>query len=940
MLLKGILTIVILLYAMALVPTYLYAQEPPELIYAFEKDTIIIQPGKTFSNKLVVKNHSKQSILLKMEPASKVSHNTLIALPDTIRISPGEQKVFPVKYLADKKTIVENLQHFGVHLKVMNHNVKVASAAYFYTQLADIRTLTLQTEQPVYFLQPTNNQTQLMLNCVNSGLIPISFRLILSEVPEGLEFIGEQMNMTLPPGGRQLVPFTARKKTDSRQASDFSVTFQAVDASGQQLAVHRVRVQSVNSVSSFFSNAPFAQIPNNTAAFRYLSLNQYNEIYQMQANGQLNMANNHNLNYRLNLDYYQQLGGVNLYDTYLSYRNRQFGVKLGNIYENLDYALSGRGTRASYYLNDVDRVSVYALQNNYMLASQIFNDLPNENILAANYNFLRDGKEGRLTYLHSHQSFNALNSHQVSTAIPFKLGEQHNLKIEAGYSQETFTDTPSTKRAVAGGVDYSITRNGYQFSTNNYYSSPYFTGLRRGILQSDTRILKTTENGQTYSARVSLLNNRPSYQGRRYGYGYLPFQNSIYVYELGYSMSLGSFLLEVKPYLMQQRLRNGTYSLNGASQPRWRSSAIRSQLNLSYAAPVHSFYLHADYGYVYESTTPMAPDPYHSIRINGSYINPLFGVSTYIQINPYYLSDLFANANDAAYRLYSIGPNTNFTIFKNKLQVQLAAMYNYYGFTNTHNYSVNGSARWQLKGNWAIAADVFYTVMKMRTAVPAEVGFSYIRSSFDTRQIRIGIEKQFAAMHASNGKKLRLIYYGDMNNNGNRDEDESYVADLMVKINDQTAVTDNSGQAEFQHMPIGNYTVDLVSTKGWISTEPVSIVLNKNKTIEVPLTQTRMLLGRMQVIGKNYQSTAPPLSGIRLTATDSQGRQYQTLTDQEGKYTFYLAPDIYKITIETEDMPFSIENKVEQINMNAVQEKYILDFKYRDQRRKVGIKKF
>lgn len=939
MLVKALIAILILFFSIVWCIGYVYAQDLT-VSCVFERDTLIIKPGSTFSNKLVVKNHTIDEVFLTIESTGKSSNKALIALPDTIRLGPGEEKRFPVKYIVDKQTIVENLQRFEVRLNALDQEMEALPNASFYTQLADTRTLTLQTEQPVYFLQPSTNQTQLMLNCVNNGLIPISFRLVLSEVPEGLEFMGEQMSLTLPAGARQLIPFIARNKTNSRQTADFSVTIQAVDASGQQLAVHRVRIQHVNSVSSFFSNAPFAQTPNNTAAFRYLSLNQYNEIYQMQANGQLTMTNKHELDYRLNLDYYQQLGGVNLYDTYLSYENQNWGLKLGNIYENLDYALSGRGARASYLINEVDRVSVYALQNNYMLASQIFNDLPNENILAANYSFLKNGQEGRLTYLHSHQSFNALNSHQVSVAVPLKLGAQHDLKIEAGYSQETFTDIASTRRAVAGGIDYSITYKEYQFSTNNYYSSPYFTGLRRGILQSDSRIIKSTEDGGTYSLRISLLNNRPSYQGRRYRYGYLPFQNSIYSYEIGYGKNLGRFRLEMKPYLMQQSLRNGTYSSEGEAPSRWRSSAGRMLLNVSYTAPIHSFYLHVDHGYVYESTMPMAPSSYHSLRINGSYTNPLFGISTYIQINPYYLSDLFANVNDAAYRLYSIGPNTNFTAFKNKLQVQLAAMYNYYGFTDTRNYSVNGTARWNLKGNWAVTGDMFYTLVTMQTTLPAEVGLNYVRSSFDTRQIRIGIEKQFAAMQTSNGKRIRLIYYQDLNNNGNRDEGESYISGLMVKINDQTAVTDKSGQAEFQHMPVGNYIVDLLSTKGWTSTQPISLVLNKNISMEIPLTQTKLLQGEMQVMGKNYQLTAPLLSGIRLIAVDSQGRVYRTLTDQNGRYTFYLAPDIYEVSVETDEMPFTIENKIEKIDMKAAPDKYVLDFKYYDQRRKVDVKKF
>lgn len=915
------------------------AQESYGIGYHFEQDTLQILSGKTFSNKLIIHNHTDTAV--KLNQARKtVLPKGLIRLPDTLTLAPYEKKIFPLKYIADKHTIRENLQSFRVSFQTADPKVKVQTASSFYTQLTDVYGLILDTEQPIYYLNQATNQTQLMLSCSNAGLVPISFRLVLTEVPEGLEFTGEQMALTLQPGTKQLLPFTARNRLSSRQVADFTVAIQAMDASGKQLAIKRVRIQSASSISNFYGSAPFGQTPNNTAAFRFLSLNQNNSIYQMQANGDLDFDNNRRFNYQLNLDYYQQLNGVNMYDTHLSYQTDRWGIKAGNIYENLDYALGGRGARATYRFDKNKGINVYALQNNYMLLSQLITDIPGENIFAANYSFSENEAEGRVTYLHSHQSFTGLNRHQVSSRIPIKVGEHQTLALEGGYSQESFEDTSSIKHALAAGLDYSYNKNGYQLSTNNYYSSPYFTGIRRGIFQSDTRLLKTTEEEKILSARVSLLNNSPKFQGRQHGYGYIPFKNSIYIYELGYGTNLGPFHFDIKPYFMRQRLTNGREPFQTGNNLEWVSTAIRTQANLSYSTAEHSFYIHADYGYTYKSNAGLPPAPFHSFRLNGNYTNPLFGVSTYIQLNPYYLSDAFALSQDASYRLYSIGPNTQFNALKNKLQVQLSAMYNYYGFTNNHNYSFNGNARWILKGNWAIAADVFYTLMQMRSPILKEGNISYLNSYFNTRQIRIGIEKHFSGMSASAGKRLRLIYYEDRNNNGMHEEDETYASNMVVKINDKTAFTDQRGRVEFQQMPIGNYTVELLNSKGWNASQPLSIVLEKNKTIEVALIRSKILEGKLVVVGKNYQTTKPVLSGIRIKAIDSQGKERQTLTDVEGHYTFYLAPGSYQVSIETEGMPFSIENAAEKIQLQDSQERYTIDFRYRDERRKVGITRF
>lgn len=919
----------------------LLAQEAYDISYQFERDSLQISGGKTFGNKLIIQNNTDQVILLQQDPNTSLPKG-LITIPDTLSLAPREKKMYPLKYIADKHTIRQNLQPFKIALQTTDVHIKVQASASFYVQLEDVNGLSLDTENPIYYLNPATNQTQLMLRCSNAGLVPISFKLVLTEVPEGLEFIGEQMVHTLQPGAKQLLPFTARNRLSSRQVPDFIVTIRANDERGKQLAITRIRIQSASSISNFLGTAPFGRTPNNTAAFRFLNLNQQQSIYQIQGNGNLDFNSNRHLDYQVNLDYYQQFKGINLYDTYLSYQTKHWELKAGNIYENLDYALGGGGARATYRFDGNKGISIYGLQNNFMLVSQLINNIPTENIVAANYTFSKDDTEGRITYLHSNQSYTGLTRHQASSRIPIKMGANQTLAIEGGYSQESFEDSLQVKHALAAGIDYSYNTDGYQFSTNNYYSSPYFTGIRRGILQSDTRLLKTLQDGTLLSARVNLLNNRPAFQGRHYGYGFITFKNSVYKYELGYGTDISSFRLDIKPYLMEQRLTNGRapFQFNGNFE--WVSTAIRTQVNLNYSSAQHSFYLNTDYGYTYNNNSGLPPAPFHSLRINGSYTNPLFGISTFVQLNPYYLSDAFALSQDASYRLYSIGPNTQFSALKNKLQAQFSAMYSYYGFTNNSNYTINGSARWVLKDNWAIATDIFYTLMQMRNPIVNDGSSpaSYFSSHFNTRQIRIGIEKHFSGMNASTGKRLRMVYFEDRNNNGIHDNDEPFATDMVVKIKDKTAFTDQQGQVEFRQLPAGNYTVELINSKGWNVSLPLTIVLEKNKAIEVPLIRSKILEGKLMIIGKNYQTTRPILSGIRIKAIDEQGREHQTLTDVDGQYTFYLPPGAYQVSIETEGMPFAIENAKEDVELLDNQERYTVDFQYRDERRKVGITRF
>jgi len=916
------------------------AQQIYNVRYSFEKDTIKVSGGQTFSNKLIIENLSDKVVLLSSEAIKTPTLAGMITLPKSINLNAKEKKAFPLKYIADRKTINKNIQAFTVFIKSDDAQLKIQPAVSFYTLLSDVTGLDISTEQSEFYLNQVTGQSQIMLLCTNRGIVPISFRLALTEVPEGLEFTGEEMSLVLQPGAQQLLPFNARNKLNNKIAADFNVTIQAVDQGGNQLALKRIRIMSVSSVRRYGAgDNPYDENLNNTAALRYLSMSQNSSFYQMQANGKLNLSNNSDLHYRFNLDYYQDLQGINLYDSYLDYQHKDWGIKIGSIYENLDYALSGRGAKATLNFNEDKSLSIYGMQNNYMLMSQVTNSLEGPTIIAANYAFKTIGdQQGRLTYLHIQNGFFGVSSHQVSGKTAVRLNATQQLDLEGGYSLEK-ANNRTGKHAAALGINYTLNAGSYQFITNNYYSTSYYTGLHRGLFQSDNRVVKTMEKG-TLSARISILNNSPEYQDIGNRYNFSANKNIINVYEVGYSILMGKINLDFRPYFMDQSLQ-GMQLLTQLNQDfKWRSSSVRMQANLNFFNNNHSLSINADYGYTYKNTSNEPKPPFHSLRLNSNYSNRLFGFTSYIQLNPYYLSDSFSATENADYKLYSFGPNTSFTLFRNRLNVQLATLYNYYDFTQTKNYALNGSGKWMIKGNWAITADLFYSIMKTKVPFDYYAINSFNSNTFNTRQIRVGIEKQFSGLNKSKGKKLELAYFEDYNNNGIRDPNEKGAEGITVKLNEETARTNSKGTVKFYEVKPGNYTVYVVNSKNWGMQEPISIVITRNKLMEIPLVKTIVLKGKMQVIEKSYQNTSPILSGILVNAKDANGKIYKTLTDASGNYSFYLPAGTYTVFVETEGMSFSIGNSENKVELSPDKPDNQLNFEIKDERRKVGVTRF
>ena len=917
--------------------------------YAFSKDTLEISGGQTFSNLLRVTNPYSETVVLTQD--KKELQKGMIALPDSIVLKAGESRVFPVKYIADRQTINSNIQSFTVRLLGKSTSLSIQQSASFVTQLTDVGGITLGTEEDEVYLSQLSNQAQVVVRCANNGFVPVTFKLLLTGIPDGLEFTGQTMNLTLQPGSQQLLPFLARNKEGSRNSSDFTVTIQAMDQSNNQLAVkvlRVVRVTSARRLSSGMDQSSIGVLPN-SISLRYGSMSSNSSYYQLQANGKVKTGENQQLEYRLNADEYRQFNGngINIYNTYVDYQAKSWGVKVGNIYDNIDFQMSGRGVKATAKLNKEGNISFYGIQNNYLLYDQLQAMIPGAKTYAVDYSLDDPSRwSRRLTILRSNDPTTGVTASQASLKTGYRWKDGEILGFEGGVSLENKDYAQSaSKKGLAAGINYGMNNEDYQFLGNVYYSDPYYTGLRRGLFLTDARLTRKLGDARSLFANVNIQVNRPKYQDSiNSAFNGGINKNAMYIYGVGYNTRAGHFYMGFNPYFMQQHLTAMTYLDFKPVAADWRSSSVRFSANMSYSGRIHSFSVNTDYGYTYINSSERPPAPFHSLKITSSYTMPVIGFNSYIQINPYYLSDALSSTGANRYRLYSFGPNVHFVAFKNSLNVQAGGMYNYYGFTNSNNYSVTGNLKYMMKGHWSLTGDVLYTISKQN--IPGQIYDPVTNARINpeniysnNRQIRVGIEKQFGGQSSAGTKKLELTYYEDHNSNGIRDPGEDAVPGILVKINGEAALTNSKGKVEFRDMKKEAYSVAVTNTKGWSLQDPTTVFLDKNKQLEIPLVKTQALNGCVKPIATKYLDKSPVLAGIRINAIDPNGRIHQALTDDQGKFCFYLPRNNYTVYIETEGMPFSIENSKEQVSLSGAPIG-MLTFLFRDETRKVGITRF
>ena len=927
---------------------FLFFKGQTQVKYAFTKDRLIIKGGQTFSNLLRVTNTYPKPVVLKQDQ-QHILLKGFISLPDTIVLGAGETRVFPVKYMTNRQNIKDNVQTFTVRLVAAEASISVQSAASFITRLVDAGGLVIGTEESEIYLNQYTNQAKIMVSCINTGFVPLSFRLLLNGIPEGLEFTGQTMNLVLQPGAQQLLPFTAKNRLGKKIISDFTVTIQALDNGNNQLAVKTLRVVNVTSEGRLGGNVQLNGDLPNSAALRYVDMDGTSAYYQFQSNGKLSMGNNSSLSYRMNTDYFrqQQNNGLIVYNSFIDYQRKGWGIKLGNIYENMDYAFGGRGIKANLNLAAGESLSAYGIQNDYFLFNQLNNSLPGAKVYALDYKKEKSTSDHkRLTVIHSKDPLTGVDASQLSTKMNFNLGERKSFGFEAGYSLEEVQGAgKQQKSGLSAGLNYVYEGEGIQFSGNGYYSSPYYTGIRRGLFNTDLRMMIRLNDKNKLTAHANLQTSHPEYQNNlTYELYAGESKNTINIYELGYSVGVGSVSLSFTPYLLEQRLYSTSFTPITNSTVDWKSSAARMAVNVGYYGSNQSFTLNGDYGYTYVNTSGTPQAPYHTFKFTGNYTYSFLGLSTYVQLNPYYLSDvLTVTGQNRRYHLYAIGPNVRLSAFNDALRLQMSTMYSHYGYTGSSNYSLNGMLRYNFKKNWALTGDALYAIIRQKlvTEVDRTDFASYERatSTFNTRQIRVGIEKQFGNPGNNNAKKLELVYYEDRNSNGQKDADEPAVPGVLVKINGQVALTDAKGKVAFKGMKKEAYTVAITNTKGWSLQEPTQVFLDKNKKMDIALVKTQALFGQLKIIAVKYGDGMPDLAGIRVKARDVNGNLHQTLTNDHGEFCFYLPRNEYTVYVETEGLPFSIENGQERVALNGSPAE-LLTFMYRDERRKIGVTRF
>ena len=166
--------------------------------------------------------------------------------------------------------------------------------------------------------------------------------------------------------------------------------------------------------------------------------------------------------------------------------------------------------------------------------------------------------------------------------------------------------------------------------------------------------------------------------------------------------------------------------------------------------------------------------------------------------------------------------------------------------------------------------------------------------------------------------KMNILCYEDLNGNGNRERHEPVLPNITISLRAEKEdfidkkhsrspntdlITDVSGRVKFNKIPAATYDVkfyelfsvsDLHPTYGFVQ----EILLNDDKTIEVPFIKNYHVRGKISIIkSKRSRVSSFNIEGLIIIAESEKGEVYRTLTDEFGNYNLTIpGAGVYKLT--------------------------------------------
>lgn len=204
-----------------------------------------------------------------------------------------------------------------------------------------------------------------------------------------------------------------------------------------------------------------------------------------------------------------------------------------------------------------------------------------------------------------------------------------------------------------------------------------------------------------------------------------------------------------------------------------------------------------------------------------------------------------------------------------------------------------------------------------------------------------------------------ITFFKDLNGNGVKDPEEPGIKDVLFSIYmDETQdvsedaagsfmpvelMSDMDGRVVYNNVPEGFYTIEYTpmgNIEGAFTSDvsKQNIYIEKNMKLEIPFRENNKLFGKV-ILNRSKLSNLGVINigNVKVSAEDSKGKVYSTLTDNAGNYIIYV-PTVDKYNVKVNNIffeNFDLEQNDFEVQLNGYRQ-FEINFVFNEKRRKVN----
>ncbi|MFO7864794.1 MAG: OmpA family protein [Salinivirgaceae bacterium] len=925
----------------------------------FLRDKIEIKPDESFFNVLKIVNPTDRRLQFNANLSLPRGWSLMVDQRTTVTLNPKDSIFIPIRASAGRK--VKGDIGYALVASLSDNKGVSFKNEYSFVNIPKQSEIAFRPEQRLYYVNNNSNSATIKLKLLNKGNVD-ELVYIDATFDDPLIFPDNSFNnyrkeLLLPVNSDTTINIEVLVSEEKRDGSGLKNNYRV------QLKTY-TRDTALNTSLWLKKAEPHYEnlVPDRHRLlildFALLNLfSDYDAGYSGSIKGSFLMRKRGSLYYR-----WQTMGGKFEEDPYkysrmeLQYNYKNFEARLGDVGLNLEQSVFGRGAlfRYRYGKQEIQAIGVKNIFNQDEQIGSLISIRPYKktSIEAGGvYSEFKQKEEKNITGLFG---------------VGGTLFKHYRLYARAGLSHTTFNNFPDEQRLGFGGQAQLSVKYPRVFITNYLkYGDRNYNGYYAGRLKINSNGRFRLNNRTNVMMSFNLENTEPPI------YDEFELQPGLY-YKTSQTDARVNYIATptISVFAGQvtyTKKSNNFYNFDSEGELFVPTTQLMAGAKFRSKQSLLNLTLRTSYGY---SVVTADPDAYYKPPIKETDIYPSFDITAILQAGfwsiyaayldgPYTLTQHFDYVyNQFENKQLRLMPQIDLFLYKDiiKLSNRSSFTFDITSKTNRYNFGTTLSA---YPGHGFTFELVNTYGYQSSLDVTTDEKYTYNNAYFEFR-----VEKKFGFNQPRvKYYDLDVVFFKDLNGDGVKGKDEPGMENVLAKIDvDHTVVdsmsqfstseggfyavellSDRQGIVSYDNIPSGFYMVKYVSlskTQGNFSSDKSTehVLIDDDKTLYIPYKENNKIFGGV-FLNRSKLSDLGNISpaNIKVTATDSRGNIYSTLTDSEGEFVIYVPNvDVYHVKINNIYYEhFNLEQNNYRVKLNGYRQ-FEVNFILNEKRRRIN----